>query len=259
MNPQLMIAAAATIGGMMLLVWLLSIPLKDVSIVDIFWGLGFVLVAWVTFAQTGDTSELLLPVLVTIWGLRLAGYLLYRNWGESEDKRYAEMREKHGSRFPLVSLFTVFGLQAVVMWVVSLPLQGGVGQPILNNALLYASIAVWAAGLFFEAVGDWQLAAFKADPSNEGEVLDSGLWRYTRHPNYFGDFCVWWGHFGIAISAGAPWWTVVGPVVMSITLLKFSGVGLLEKTLEKSKPGYRDYIERTSAFIPLPPEKPHES
>lgn len=259
MTTETMVAAATTIGVMMLLVWLLSLRQKDVSIVDIFWGPGFVLVAWVTYFRNRGDGSLLLPTLVTLWGLRLAVYLLYRNWGQPEDKRYAEMRDKHGAAFPLVSLLTVFGLQAVVMWVVSLPVQAGTATGPATLPLAAFGCAIWTLGLFFEAVGDWQLAAFRNQPNTDGEVLDRGLWRYTRHPNYFGDCCVWWGHFAVAFSAGAPLWTVVGPVVMSITLLKFSGVGLLEKTLEKSKPGYRDYIRRTSAFLPLPPEKPHKS
>ncbi len=250
---SLLLINAGVILGLMILIWLISLPLKDVSIIDLVWGLGFVLIAWTTYGiaiQSGKVCYLL-PLLVTIWGVRLSGYLALRNVGHGEDKRYAKMREKVGSTFPMVSLFTVFLLQGVVMWTVSLPLQIGIPQnPGVLNAFTLIGSFVWMVGIFFEAVGDWQMARFKSNPDNKGKVLDTGLWRYTRHPNYFGDFCVWWGFWLLSISAGGPYWTVLSPIVMSIFLMYVSGVTLLEKDLKESKPKYEEYIQRTNAFFP---------
>lgn len=241
---------------MMLCMWLLSVRLKDVSIVDIGWGLGFVLISWVLFGFSDRTARCwLVAVLTSIWGLRLSGYLFLRNHGKPEDYRYAAMREKHGSRFPFVSFFTVFALQGVVMLVVALPLMTGLSveakSPI--NIPTFAGCVLWLVGFAFEAGGDWQLRAFKSNPANAGQVLDSGFWRYTRHPNYFGDFAVWWGMYLIAFGSGHAWWSAVGPAAMSFFLMKVSGVTLLEKNLNR-KPGYADYIARTNAFFPWFPK-----
>jgi steroid 5-alpha reductase family enzyme len=250
---------AAAVAVWMLLLWLVSLPLRDVSIVDIAWGLGFVLVAWLTFAISGPVTSrsLALAICATLWGVRLSGYLAWRNLGHPEDFRYQSMRKRYGSRFSLISLFIVFGLQGVVMWIVSLPLQTGqtTGQADDFGATAVIGIGVWAAGLLFESIGDFQLARFKADPMNEGQVMDRGLWRYTRHPNYFGDFLVWWGLYLVSFGDGGMWWSVIGPVVMSICLMKISGVTLLEKSLKKRRSGYDEYIERTSAFFPRPPKR----
>ena len=249
---------AGVIGGMMLVVWLISLPLRDVSIIDLVWGLGFVVVAWVTISATSSVgpARWLLAILTTVWGLRLSGHLAWRDHGRPEDKRYARMRERQGRSFPFVSLFTVFLLQGVVMWVVSLPIQIGIlrsESPL--SPLHVVGLLLWSVGIVFEAVGDWQLARFKSDPDNEGHVLDAGLWRFTRHPNYFGDFCVWWGLFIIASAGGAPLWTVIGPLVMSVFLMFISGVTLLESDLRDRKPDYRQYVSRTNAFFPGPPRK----
>ena len=200
---------------------------------------------------------MLVAVLTTLWGLRLAGYLASRNLGKGEDYRYQAMRRRLGARFPLVSLFTVFGLQGVLMWIVSLPVQTAQvpDTPSGLVALDFAGIGLWCAGMFFETVGDLQLARFKADPGNGGRVMDRGLWRYTRHPNYFGDFCVWWGLYAIALATGDAWWAVVGPLVMSVLLLRVSGVTLLERHMEKRRPGYDEYARRTSEFFPRPPRR----
>lgn len=244
------------IAAMMLIMWLVSLIRKDASIVDIAWGSGFVIVAWTAYSfsdhvATDRGRSLIVPVLTTIWGLRLTVYLFWRNHGKPEDYRYQAMRTRWGSAFPLVSLLTVFSLQGAVMWVVSLPVQ--VGSALTNqsaNWLLVIGIMVWFIGLVFESVGDWQLARFKTNPKNQGRVLDSGLWRYTRHPNYFGDFLVWWGIYLVTLSLTGMWWTIIGPMVMSIFLMQISGVTLLEKTLTKSKPDYVHYAERTNAFFP---------
>ncbi len=242
------------IGVLMFSMWLLSLYLRDVSIIDIAWGLGFVLVAWTAYWTRGKTgASVLVPCLATLWGVRLSAHLAWRNHGRDEDPRYQKMRQHWGDSFPRVSLLTVFGVQAVVMWIVSLPLQtlyDGTGPH--YPWLSIVGVLVFAAGLFFESIGDWQLARFKADPGNEGEVLDHGLWRYTRHPNYFGDFLVWWGLFLAAYATSHVAWAVIGPITMSIFLMRVSGVTLLEKSLTESKPGYREYVQRTNAFFPGP-------
>jgi steroid 5-alpha reductase family enzyme len=242
--------------GMMGLIWLASLWRRDASLVDRFWGFGFVLLAWFWWwLGSRDLLTLLPVVLVSIWGVRLSLYLSWRNWGHGEDYRYREMRAKHGGHFWWVSLFTVFSLQAVIMWVVAFPLfalaYGGLHLEGVLWVALAAGVLLWCVGLFFEAVGDWQLTRFKADPANRGKVMDRGLWRYTRHPNYFGDICVWWAFWLMSLPAGG-WWTAFGPALMTIAIIRFSGVSLLEKSLKDKKPEYADYVRRTNALIPGP-------
>jgi steroid 5-alpha reductase family enzyme len=237
-----------------LLTWLLSVKLRNVAIVDTLWSLMFVLAACVYAAAStplGPRAQLLLA-LVTIWGLRLALYLGVRTYGHEEDRRYQRIRRRNDPGFAWKSLYLVFGLQAVLAWIISLPLLGGiVGDESPLGLLDYAGAGLWLLGFYFEAVGDWQLARFKADPANAGQVMDRGLWGLTRHPNYFGDFCIWWGFGLMALSAGA-WWSLVGPVLMSVLLLRVSGVTLLERDIGKRRPGYDEYIRRTNAFFPGP-------
>ncbi len=236
------------------LTWLVSVPLRNVTIVDTLWSLLFVIAAFVYAASTTplEPRAQLLLVLVTIWGLRLALYLGRRNFGHEEDRRYQKIRKRNEPGFTWKSLYLVFGLQAVLAWVISLPLLGGIaGDASPLGWLDYTGAALWLVGLYFEAVGDWQLTRFKADPANAGQVMDQGLWGLTRHPNYFGDFCVWWGFGLIALSAGA-WWALLGPVLMSVLLLRVSGVTLLERDIGRRRPGYAEYIRRTNAFFPGP-------
>ena len=246
--------------SLMTVLWLISVIKRDASIVDPFWGSGFIVVAWVTAAWQDFTGPrtLLLAGLTTVWGLRLTIHLFLRGMHAGEDSRYRAMREKHGGAFWWVSLFTVFGFQGVIMWVVSWPLQFGSATVIPSLASLWwldgIGIVIWVVGFMFESVGDYQLARFRSDPANRGSVLDQGFWRYTRHPNYFGDFCVWWGLYFIAAAGGA-WWTLPAPLLMSILLMKISGVTLLEKTISGRRPGYASYIARTSAFFPRPPKQ----
>lgn len=259
-------------AAFMTILWLVSLALHDASIVDSFWGVEFVLIAWGAYvlgyvlqgpaclpeqceSPWPPPAALLVPVLVTVWSLRLSIYLAWRNLGRGEDYRYVRMRERFRSSFPIASLGVVFLLQAALAWVVSLPVQATPAIDIeLSSPLFLAGIGLWALGLAFETVGDLQLAAFRRNPANRGRVLDTGLWRYTRHPNYFGDACVWWGFFLIAASVGA-WWTIVGPIVMTILLVRVSGAGLLESTIVDRRPGYAEYIRRTSGFLPLPPRR----
>ena len=253
-----MVVAAATIVALMLVTWLVSLPLRNASIVDLIWGLGFVLVAWaVRLTVDGNSArQWLLVAMVTLWGLRLSAYLTWRNHGNGEDYRYKAMRKHWGERFWWVSLFTVFALQGILMWTVSLSVQlGQVPDDPGLGVLAALGVVVWAVGLTFEAVGDAQLARFKADPVNAGTVMDQGLWRYTRHPNYFGDCCVWWGITLVAIESGLGAVGIVGAVVMTVLLRRVSGVTLLEKSLKKRRAGYDEYIARTSPFIPRPPKR----
>jgi steroid 5-alpha reductase family enzyme len=243
---------------LMALLWLLSLRLKNSSIVDIFWGTGFVIANWVYLALTPDgflPRKLLISLLVTIWGLRLSIYILLRNWGKPEDFRYQKWRKEEGPKWWWLSFFRVFLLQGALMWLISAPLLAAqVGKlPDRLTVMDYLGIAVWLVGFFFESVGDYQLARFKSNPTNKGKVLDRGVWRYTRHPNYFGDSAQWWGYYLIAAAAGG-WWTIFSPIIMTLFLLRVSGVALLEKTLE-TRPGYKEYIERTSAFVPWLPKK----
>ena len=244
----------AAVLALMAGAWALSLVLEDASIADVFWGLGFVLVAWVTFflADGHLPRKALITVLVTVWGLRLAVHIGWRKRGKGEDRRYQAWRSRYGKKFWWVSLFTVFGLQGLLLWVISLSVQAGQISPAPAALGLsdFAGLAVWCVGFLFEAVGDAQLARFKADPANRGKVMDRGLWAYTRHPNYFGECLMWWGLFLIALSAPGNLWTVVSPVTITFLLLKVSGVSLLEKSMEETRPAYRDYQERTSAFFP---------
>ncbi|MFN0093666.1 MAG: DUF1295 domain-containing protein [Dehalococcoidia bacterium] len=249
----------ASIAVLMVAVWAISVAIRDASIVDIAWGAGFVVVAWTAFlAGDGDGARQWLAVILTsIWGLRLSAYLARRNLGKGEDYRYRAMRRHWGPRFPIISLATVFGLQGVLMFVVSLPVQMVAVEDGPDGLIWidYLGLAFWLAGFGFEAIGDWQLARFKADPANKGKVMDGGLWRYTRHPNYFGDACVWWGLGLIAIARPELFWTLIGPAVMTFLLVRVSGVALLERGLKRRRPGYEEYIRRTSSFFPLPPRK----
>lgn len=246
--------------GLMTLLWLLSLALKDTSIVDIFWGAGFVIIVWAGLLLSPaapDARRWLLTALVTIWGLRLSLHIALRNLGKGEDFRYARWRAENGRRWWWYSFFQTFLLQGVLMWLISAPLTAvhrfsGGGFPAWLDL---AAVLIWAVGFFFEAVGDAQLAAFKKNPANRGQVLRGGVWRYTRHPNYFGDAAQWWGFFLLALAAGG-WWTLFSPILMTFLLLRVSGVALLEKTLANQKPGYREYIETTSAFVPWFPRKP---
>ena len=197
---------------------------------------------------------------MSIWGLRFSGYLAWRKRGAPEDFRYQAMRRHWGPRFPIISLVTVFLLQGVLLFVVSLPAQLGQVRATPDlGVLAYLGVAVWAVGFGFETIGDAQLARFKADPTSAGQVMDRGLWRYTRHPNYFGDACVWWGIALVAAETGLGAIGIIGAVVMNVLLVRVSGVPMLEKSMAKRRPGYTEYVRRTSGFIPRPPKPRSES
>lgn len=241
----------AACAALALLVWAASVPLRDVSIVDSVWSLLVLapaLVAAALVPQPGPRAGWLL-VLAVVWALRLAVYITRRHWGQPEDHRYQAIRARNEPGFAAKSLYLVFGLQAVLAWLVALPLVAGVTSAAPPNALDAIGVALFLLGLVVEALADRQLARFKADPANRGRVMDEGLWRYSRHPNYFGEFCVWWGVWLVALAAGA-WWTLLSPLVMTILLLKVSGVTLLEKDIGERRPAYRAYVARTNAFFP---------
>ena len=257
------LAAAATAAAFMTLLWLVSLALRDSSIVDSFWGVGFVVIAAAAAAASPAGPAALAPrayligALVAVWGLRLSHYIFWRNRGKGEDYRYRKWRQEAGPSWWWRSFFKVFLLQGVVMWLVAAPIVAAIAAPEPRPIgwLDFAGVAVWLTGFLFEAVGDWQLARFKADPANKGRLFTGGVWRYTRHPNYFGDAAVWWGHYIVAAAAGA-WWTVFSPALMTFLLVRVSGVSMLEAALRDSKPGYREYVETTSAFFPRPPRRP---
>ncbi len=244
----------AVILAAVTLVWVVSLRLRDASIADVGWGLGFVLLAWLycILSPALTPRSWLVAGLVTLWGARLSLHIFLRNRGHGEDPRYRAMRAAHGPAFWWRSLFTVFWLQGTLMWFVALPILVAVraAQPPDLTAVDGLGVLIFVVGFAFEVVGDAQLARFKADPANRGRVLDRGLWRYTRHPNYFGDAMLWWGLFVVAASTPGGWLTVLSPALMTLLLMRVSGVTLLEEGLKASKPGYAEYIARTPAFLP---------
>ena len=246
-------AALPALLGLALVAWAIATARRNAGLVDIFWSLFFLVatLAWLLPREAWSERALVALALVALWSLRLAGYLAWRNWGAQEDHRYAAIRARNEPGFAWKSLYLVFGLQAVLAWIISAPLAAAVtgAQPLGALDALGAALALF--GLGFEAVADAQLARFRADPSSFGQVLDRGLWRYTRHPNYFGECCVWWGFYVLACAAGGAW-TVFAPLLMTVLLLRVSGVTLLEKDIAERRPAYRTYVARTNAFVPGP-------
>jgi len=242
------------------LVWVLSVRLQNASIADVWWGIGFLQLAWLYcfLSPVLSPRSWLVAALVTLWGARLSWHIYRRSRGRGEDPRYQAMRDLHGGAFWWRSLFTVFWLQGAIQWFVAIPLLVAIRatHPAALTAVDGLGVMVFAVGFGFEVVGDYQLARFKAEPSNRGRVLDRGLWRYTRHPNYFGDALLWWGVYAIAAATPRGWLTVLSPALMSFLLIRVSGVTLLEEGLKASKPGYHAYISRTPAFFPWFPRIP---
>jgi steroid 5-alpha reductase family enzyme len=246
--------------GTMLLLWLLSIPLRNASIVDLYWGAGFGLLAMLLYSRIEDpnTWQGILMLLPTLWALRLTIYLMLRNIGHGEDPRYTKLRSwvPDEKSFHILSLKQVFMLQGHIMWVVSMPVIVGLSLPAQDvGVLTIAGCLVWLIGVLFEAVGDEQLRRFKANPANKGQIMDRGLWRYTRHPNYFGNASLWAGIF--LVSAENPWCllTVFSPLLMTHFLLNVTGMKLLEKKMQKEKPAYAEYMAKTPGFFPGIPKK----
>lgn len=247
--------------GVLTLLWLLSLVLKDASIIDIFWGPGFVIQAWYYFffvsPGPGNFRNVLLCLLVSIWGLRLALHIGIRNWGKGEDFRYQEWRKEGGKNYWWISFLRVFLLQGLLMWIIGSLLLVAQSEPrmLVITGLDGLAVLFWLVGFYFEAVGDWQLVKFKSNPANRGKVMNQGLWRYTRHPNYFGDALIWWGFSLFAVQVPQGIYFLFAPVLMTFLLVKISGAALLESTLIERRPQYADYIRKTSAFIPWFPKK----
>jgi steroid 5-alpha reductase family enzyme len=254
---QLWLVGLASASALMVIMWVASVTTRDASLVDRVWGLAFVVLAW-TYAFAADVwtgRALLTLVLVSVWGLRLSVFITWRNWGHGEDARYAAMRARRPATFTRRSLVSVFLLQAVLAWLISVPLLGAI---VVGDGGLgwidATAVVVWLVGFVFEAGGDAQLARFLADPSNRGRVMDRGLWRYTRHPNYFGDTAVWWSFLLLGLAAGA-WWGVAGTLLMTFLIVKVSGVALTERRMGKpgsTREGHDEYVRRTNTFIPGP-------
>lgn len=236
------------------LVWMISVRLEDASIADIWWGSGFVLLVWLycLLSPTLTLRSYLIASLITLWAVRLSLHIFRRNHGKEEDPRYRAMRASHGRDFWWRSLCTVFWLQGAILWFVALPLLVAVraSSPAALTAVDRLGVLLFAVGFGFEVVGDDQLERFRGEPFNRGKVLERGLWRYTRHPNYFGDATLWWGLYAIAAATPGGCLTVLSPALMSFLLMRVSGVTLLEDGLKASKPGYQAYIGRTPAFFP---------
>jgi len=239
-----------------LITWFYSLARNNVNIVDSLWSLMFLAgaVCYAAMANNFSAASLLLLTLVAVWALRLSLFLAVRNRGEEEDRRYREIRANNEPHFGLKSLYIVFGLQAGLAWIISIPLLLALSINTDVGYLELMGLVIWLVGFVFEAAADLQLYRFKSNPLNKGKVLDTGLWAYSRHPNYFGEFLIWWGYFLFALSAGA-WWTVFSPVLMTLLLLKVSGVSLMEKGITERRANYREYIESTNAFFPGRPRR----
>lgn len=260
MNPGVLIAInLGAACALMVVAWAVCTARRNAGLIDGFWGLGFVVIAWMTVALAPSVSSRgwLMAALVTVWGLRLSVFLFRRNWGKPEDRRYAAMREKHGDAFARRSFTRVFLLQAGLAWFISLPVQVAVfsATPASLTILDWIGASLTLGGILFESVADAQLAAFTRNPANKGQVLDRGLWRYSRHPNYFGEFITWWGIYLLACSTGIGAATILSPLMISVLLIRVSGVPLLEKDITARRPGYAEYLRRTPAFVPWFPRR----
>jgi steroid 5-alpha reductase family enzyme len=257
--PVTLAISAAVVVLLMAVTFTISVARDRHDTLDVAWGLGFALIAGTTFVLSsgeGDgTTRAFVTVLTVVWGVRLAVHIGVRNRGEPEDHRYAAMRRRATGNPHLHVLVRAYLAQAVVLWLVSLPVQVAQHGTGVHPVVIAAGTALWSVGMVFEAVGDWQLRRFRADPGNRGRVLDRGLWRYTRHPNYFGDACVWWGLFLLACSSWYGLMTIVSPVLMTFLLARGTGKPMIEEHLRRRRPAYADYVERTSGFFPLPPRR----
>jgi steroid 5-alpha reductase family enzyme len=260
---QLLVNNALLLVGVMFVLWIVAVRIRDVTFIDSFWAMGMMMLAASTYLQTdgSEPRKFVLLMLTSIWASRLGAHLLVRWMSEGLDSRYKKIlntaMERRGWSYAKASLLLVFVTQAPLLFIVCLPAQLGqiASEPVALGWLAYTGIVVAVIGIGFETIGDLQLRSFRSDPRNAGKVLDTGLWRYTRHPNYFGDACTWWGIWLVAAETSIGFWTLPGPVLLTWTLMRWSGVPLLEYGMKKRRPGYEDYIKRTSGFFPLPPKK----
>jgi len=250
--------SAASLFSVLTILWVVSVRMKDTSIIDIFWGMGFVLVSWISFffGSGEGLLHLLLPILASVWGIRLTIFLFLRNWGNGEDYRYQAFREKVGPSYWWKSLFFVFYFQGTCCLLIALPLMFGIASksgssptlPVLFGGLL------WGIGMFFEIVADDQMAAFRKNPENQGKIMNRGIWRFSRHPNYFGESTLWWGIYISVLSLPSAAWMVISPLLITFMIVKVTGVANLERHLRSRKPGYAEYVQTTSMFFPWPPK-----
>lgn len=254
---MLVIIAAICMFLFMSTIWLIAVKLDNYSIVDIIWGITFIITTTVVLVYTGlyNVVSLTIAALVLIWGLRLSIYLFSRNAGKPEDYRYQDMRKKWGNKVKQTAFVRVFMLQGTVSLLFSLGIFLGISQSdtILAMWPVYLGVIVWVVGFLFESIGDAQLRAFIQKPKNRGKVITTGLWKYTRHPNYFGEATQWFGISIIACAVPFGWISFISPLLLTFFLLKISGVPLLEKKNAK-KPGYAEYAAKTSVFVPMPPK-----
>jgi steroid 5-alpha reductase family enzyme len=263
MTAGILVNNATLLGAVILVLWAISVRLRDVSFIDSFWAFGMAMLAVSTYVQAQGAQDrmILITGLTLLWGLRLSIHLFTRWRAEGEDPRYKRIighaMDKKGWSFAKTALLQVFALQAVLLFIVCLPAQLGQmpAEPARLGPLAWIGAAIALAGIAFETVGDWQLRRFRADPATKGKVLDTGLWRYTRHPNYFGDACTWWGIWLVAAETTLGLYAVIGPILITWLLTRLSGVPMLEHGLKKRRAGYEDYIRRTSSFLPWPPRK----
>jgi steroid 5-alpha reductase family enzyme len=247
--------ALLTISIVGLIGWFYSLANNNVAIVDILWSLMFLVATSVYIASVElvTLKGLVVFAMVAIWSTRLSIHIARRSHGKPEDYRYQTIRRNNEPGFKYKSIYIVFGLQGLLAWIISLPLLIAVASNTGWDWIDYLGVSVWMVGMFWEVVADLQLKEFRKDSANSNKVLDTGLWRYSRHPNYFGNACIWWGFYLLATSFDT-WWVIVSPLIMTLLLIKVSGVALLESTIQNRRPGYGDYIERTSAFVPAPPK-----
>jgi steroid 5-alpha reductase family enzyme len=253
---QIYLHGLMSIGLLALVGWLVSLFRKNVTHVDSMWSLFLMLAAYSYALQLNALlpRTFLVLFLLSLWAVRLCVYLTWRNLGPHEDHRYVAIRQNNEPHFWLKSIYIIFGLQAVLAWIISMPLFGAIESKVLLTRLDVLGGIMFTIGFVWETIADWQLSIFKAIPNNKGKVLNTGLWRYCRHPNYFGECFVWWGFYLIAAAGGA-WWTIAGPILMTLLLLKVSGVALLEKDIAERRPAYLNYIQNTNAFIPWIPKR----
>ena len=250
-DVQAYLFALVSVTAVAVVSWMYSVLRSNVSIVDSLWSLMMLLclLVYLSFAGPGGPRSLPVLIMLALWALRLSAYITIRNHGQPEDRRYRAIRRNNEPGFQFKSIYIVFLLQAFLAWVICLPALAAVSAQTVHGPLDYAGFALWLTGMFFQVVGDYQLTRFRSQPGNQSQVLKTGLWRYTRHPNYFGEALLWWGFYLIALSAGA-WWAIVSPLFMTFLLLRVSGVALLEKDIPKRRPAYLEYIRNTNAFFP---------
>ena len=260
---QLLINNALLLMGVMFVLWIIAVRIRDVTFIDSFWAMGMMMLAASSFVQTSgsDPRKFVLLILTSIWAARLGSHLLVRWMSEGLDSRYKRIlnsaMERRGWSYAKASLLLVFLTQAPMLFIVCLPAQLGQlsAEPLALGWIAYTGIAIALIGIGFETIGDWQLRTFRENPSNANKVLNTGLWKYTRHPNYFGDACTWWGIWLVAAETSIGFWTFPGPLLLTWTLMRWSGVPLLEYSLKKRRPDYEHYIRTTSGFFPLPPKR----